>query len=126
MELENMLRLQWDRVAALVFGALGAIMLVAGWFGVSRYPYPADQIPYVVSGAIGGLFLVGIGATLWLSADVRDEWRKLDRIDEALRQLIDTPLVSERNEVVSTNGDSGHERPRSRRQLVAQGESARR
>ena len=26
-----------------------------------------------------------VGATLWLSADLRDEWRKLDSIEEALR-----------------------------------------
>jgi hypothetical protein len=27
-----------------------------------------------------GLFALALGATLWLSADLRDEWRKLDDI----------------------------------------------
>jgi hypothetical protein len=34
-----------------------------------------------------GLFLLGLGALLWLAADLRDEWRKLDSID---RHLVDT------------------------------------
>ncbi|HMC79090.1 MAG TPA: hypothetical protein VKO35_00895, partial [Acidimicrobiia bacterium] len=35
----------------------------------------------------GGLFLLGVGATLWHSADLRDEWRKLDRLEEKLDAL---------------------------------------
>ena len=46
------------------------------------------QIPYVISGAMVGLFLLGLGALLWLSADLRDEWRKLDAIE---RHLPDPP-----------------------------------
>ena len=48
---------------------------------------PGDQIPYMMSGGIGGLFLLSIGITLWISADHRDEWRKLDAIDQSLRKL---------------------------------------
>jgi hypothetical protein len=29
--------------------------------------------------------LIGLAAVLWLSADMRDEWRKLDRIEEYMR-----------------------------------------
>jgi hypothetical protein len=31
--------------------------------------------------------LVGIGLTLYLSADLRDEWRKLDSLDQSLREV---------------------------------------
>jgi hypothetical protein len=31
-----------------------------------------------------GVFLLGLGGVLWLSADLRDEWRKLDRIERRL------------------------------------------
>jgi hypothetical protein len=31
-----------------------------------------------------GIALIGIGLTSWLSADLRDEWRKLDRIEHLL------------------------------------------
>jgi hypothetical protein len=77
---------QWDRVASWVAVALGALLLLIGWIGVSGTSYVFEQVPYVVSGGIGGLFLLGLGAVLWLSADLRDEWRKLDSLEEALRE----------------------------------------
>jgi hypothetical protein len=81
MELFTWLRLQWDRVFGCAFVVTGAAALLTGWSKVSATPYPAEQIPYVVSAGLGGLFLLGVGATLWHSADLRDEWRKLDRIE---------------------------------------------
>ena len=86
MDVSKWLRLQWDRVLAWAFVGVGAGALIAGWVGVSGSPYAAGQLPYIISGGIGGIFLLGIGATLWLSADLRDEWRKLDCIEEALRE----------------------------------------
>jgi hypothetical protein len=80
------LQLQWDRTLAWVLVAAGAVALIVGWVGVSGTAYSAEQLPYIISGGIGGIFLLGVGATLWLSADLRDEWRKLDRIEEALQQ----------------------------------------
>ena len=62
----------------------GGVALVVGWFGVSGTLDTAKQLPYVVSGAMFGLFLLGIGALAWLSADLRDEWRKLDDIERHL------------------------------------------
>jgi len=87
MELIKWLRLQWDRVFGAAFVITGAVALLTGWSKVSGTPYPAEQIPYVVSAGLGGLFLLGVGATLWHSADLRDEWRKLDRLEEKLDAL---------------------------------------
>jgi hypothetical protein len=87
MELFKWLRLQWDRVVGGAFVVTGAVVLLTGWSKVSATPYPAEQIPYVVSAGLGGLFLLGVGATLWHSADLRDEWRKLDRLEEKLDAL---------------------------------------
>ncbi|HEY1828495.1 MAG TPA: hypothetical protein VGF87_10760 [Acidimicrobiales bacterium] len=84
MDIVKWLRLEWDRALAIVLVIAGAGALIAGWVGVSGSAYAAGQLPYIISGGIGGIFLLGIGATLWLSADLRDEWRKLDRIEEAL------------------------------------------
>lgn len=38
----SMLRAQWDRVAAWVATALGAILLIVGYFKVSGTPFPAE------------------------------------------------------------------------------------
>lgn len=84
MEFLNYARYQWDRVAGAVAVALGAMCLLLGWVGVSGTAYPAEQLPYIVSGGLFGLFLLGVGGVLWLSADLRDEWRKLDEIQQQL------------------------------------------
>jgi hypothetical protein len=80
-------RTQWDRVSAWVLVIAGALAIVLGWNGVSEEPLTAQQIPYVISGGVGGLFLLGLGAMLWLSADLRDEWRRLDAIERNTRSL---------------------------------------
>lgn len=79
------LRAEWDRVAACVFVAVGAIVLFLGYQGISGSAYVAEQLAYLISGGIGGLFLLGVGATLFLSADLHDEWRKLDDLEAAIR-----------------------------------------
>ena len=93
MNLGNWMRLAWDRAAAVLLIAAGAVALVLGWVGVSGEAFPAKQLPYLISGGIAGVFILGVGTVCWLSADMRDEWTKLDRIEEALNRLADTGLV---------------------------------
>jgi hypothetical protein len=90
MERVTFLRRQWDRVLAWVAVGLGASLLLLGWIGVSGTGYVFEQLPYVVSGGIGGLFLLGLGAMCWLSADLRDEWRKLDRLEQTIQARSET------------------------------------
>lgn len=84
MDLGQWLRLGWDRAGAWACVVLGAVALVLGWIGVSDKLYTAEQVPYVISAGFGGLFLLGLGGILWLSADLRDEWTQLDKIEELL------------------------------------------
>jgi len=84
MDLMKLAKKQWDRSAGIVFSVIGVIALIKGWMGVRGTPVLAEQTRYIVSGGIGALVLLGLGATLWISADLRDEWRKLDRIEESL------------------------------------------
>ena len=93
MDLMTWLRAEWDRVLGFGLIALGAVLLVLGYLGVSNSPYVAEQLSYIVSGGLGGLFLLGAGATLLHVADVHDEWRKLDGIEQALRS--GEPIPSE-------------------------------
>lgn len=91
MRLSRLLQLEWDRAAALVSVFVGGLVLVIGWFGASSTLDPGVQLPYIMSGGVGGVFFLGLGATLWLSSDLRDEWCKLDAIDERLRELGEQP-----------------------------------
>lgn len=84
-KLTLLIRSQWDRLLAVAAAIAGAVVLIIGWLGVSGTAYPAEQMPYLISVGMGGLFLLGVSSALWLSADLRDEWRKLDRIEQALR-----------------------------------------
>jgi putative Mn2+ efflux pump MntP len=90
MEFLKWCRLQWDRALAVAAVLGGIVMVIVGWVGVSGTPFIAKQVPYVVSDGIGGLVLIIIGTTLWLSADMNDEWRTLDRLaDVTRRQAMD-------------------------------------
>jgi hypothetical protein len=81
-------RYHWDRVAAGFLVGLGLLTLLLGYLGVSGTVYPAEQLPYMISGGILGIFFLGTAAVLYLSADMRDEWRKLDSIDTSLKELV--------------------------------------
>ena len=101
MSVMKWIRNQWDRVAAVMFMVAAALAMLAGWLGVSRSAYPAESMPYIVSGGFFGLLLIGIGAVLWLSADLRDEWRKLDSIEQAWHDVTasapaEAPMASRR------------------------------
>lgn len=100
--LAKWLRVSWDRAAAVTLVAVGAVALLLGWIGMSGEAFPALQLPYLISGGITGVFVLGLGALCWLSADLRDEWTKLDRIEEALNRLADTQLVDP--DALSRNG----------------------
>ena len=83
-DLVQWVRNQSDRMASWACIGIGVICLVAGWVGVSATAFPGEQMPYVVSGGLVGLFLLGLGGVLWLSADLRDEWRELARLERAV------------------------------------------
>ena len=85
MDWKLFVRANLDRVVGWSLISGGAVALLLGWLGASGTPLPSEQIPYIISGALGGLILVGVGTTLLISADLSDEWRKLDEIRDELR-----------------------------------------
>ena len=86
-DLVHWLRAQWDRVFGAGLMLAGALAMFLGWLGARDSLLETQQIPYVISGGLWGIFLLGVGGTLWLSADTRDEWRKLDRLEERVAHL---------------------------------------
>ena len=85
MDFFRWVRTQWDRAAAIGLVIVGLISMALGYFGVADAPLPTEQLPYLSSDGLFSIFVLGIAATLWLSADLRDEWRKLDDIHRELR-----------------------------------------
>ena len=82
--MNRLLREHWDRALALVAVTAGLLLIAVGWFGASGEQEVANQIPYLISGGIGGLFLLGVAVALWISADLRDQWHKLDDLQRAV------------------------------------------
>jgi len=94
MNVRTYVKAQWDRVGAWALIGIGFVALLVGWLGISGTTILAAQMPYIVSGGMLGLALIGVGAMLWLSADLKDEWRKLDAIHDELRAEAAEPAVA--------------------------------
>jgi uncharacterized membrane protein len=94
MELKKLIRANWDRAVAAALVLLGVLALILGWWGVSGTGVAAEQNPYLISGGLLGIALIAIGCTLWLSADLQDEWRRLDAAEERLAELVGSPTES--------------------------------
>lgn len=77
-------RVQWDRALGALAVVVGAILLVVGWIKISDTGFVSEQLPYLASAGLGGVFLLGLGGMLWLSADLRDQWRELRGIRSRL------------------------------------------
>lgn len=86
MEFLNLLRSQWDRAIAVACAIGGAVALLIGWIGTSGTEHVAEQMPYIISAGLTGIFLLGVGAVLWITADLRDEWRELRRVGTLLER----------------------------------------
>jgi hypothetical protein len=84
MDLLTILKSLGDRVLGWTLIGLGALLLLLGYLGVKDTAYVVEQLPYVISGGLGGVFLLGVGTMLLLSADLRDQWRVLVDIRDEL------------------------------------------
>jgi len=82
-------RQRWHRVVGVVAMVVGIVAMLAGWLGISRVTLTTEQIPYLVSGGLGGLFALGVAATLWLSGDMRDEFDALSDIRNMMADAIE-------------------------------------
>lgn len=109
--LASWLRSEWDRVLGFSLVALGAIFLVVAYSGVSGSPYAAEQLSYIVSGGMGGLFCLGAGATFLITADIHDEWRKLDGVEDALRSRARTVTLPDGAEASGASDTAPAEDP---------------
>lgn len=88
MPIVEWVRTQWDRALGALAVIVGAILLLVGWLKISDTGFVSEQLPYLASAGLGGVFLLGLGGMLWLSADLRDQWREL----RGIRARLDAPV----------------------------------
>ncbi|HVW33782.1 MAG TPA: hypothetical protein VHL53_14690 [Acidimicrobiia bacterium] len=84
-----------DRVAAWSLVAVACLSLVAGTRLLGASPYGAEEVALLISGGFGALFALALAIFLLVTADLRDEAGKLDRLELALggRPLVDPRRV---------------------------------
>src|SRR5688572_5506531 len=70
-----------------VFIAVAVVAVVAGYLGVSREAVVAKQIPYLVSGGIGGVLLAVVGAYFLGTEELRRDSGRLDRLERMVEEL---------------------------------------
>jgi hypothetical protein len=77
-------------VLGWVAAIAGAVAIFVGYLGVSDTLDPAKQLPYLISGGVGGLFLLGVGAALFFSADLGATRRDIAELRHLLEELTAT------------------------------------
>jgi hypothetical protein len=85
---------------------LGIILIIVGYLGISREALVAKQLPYLISGGIGGLALVGFGAMLVGTEDLKRTQERIDQLEDLVADLHSVLLSRADAPTLSTNGDS--------------------
>ena len=85
------------RFAAGTLAALGVVVLLVGYLGVRNESDTALQMPYVVSGGLGGLGLMALGALALLHHHLRIQARRYAEITGSLEDWKDQALAEVRH-----------------------------
>lgn len=107
MNFVTWLRSEWDRVGGLTLAAVGGVLVVAGGLAARSAPTTIDALSYIATAGLIGLFCAIVGVGMFLSADLHDEWHKLDRIEAAIRG---EPL-DDAEAVLDLVGHAGQDKP---------------
>lgn len=76
-----------------VLAGLGLIVIIVGWYGISGQALVAKQLPYLISGGLGGVALVGVGAALIGTERMRADAARVERLEEMVAELRSVLLV---------------------------------
>jgi hypothetical protein len=88
---------------------LGLLLVLMGYLGISREALVAKQLPYLISGGILGLALVGFGAMLVGTEDLKRTQERIDHLEDLVADLHAVLLSRSDAPTISTNGETaGH------------------
>jgi len=85
---------RYPTILAVMFAALGFLLIFLGWNGAAEQTTSPAQFPYLISGGLAGVALVGVGLTLTIVTELRRTTANLSHRLDQLTELIagDTPL----------------------------------
>lgn len=84
---------RWLMIGGGLLATLGLTFIVLGWGGASRTPNLFEQIPYLISGGLGGLALVVLGGlayfAYWMTRNVQATHAQADAMRDAMARIED-------------------------------------
>ena len=86
---------------------LGLLLVLMGYLGISREALVAKQLPYLISGGILGLALVGFGAMLVGTEDLKRTQERIDHLEDLVADLHAVLLSRTDAPAISSNGEAG-------------------
>ena len=83
-------------VGAGAFTAVGVLLVLLGYLGVRDEANVELQIPYLLSGGIGGLALIGLGALALIQVQMRAQARRFAELTDQLDEWKEAALTEVR------------------------------
>jgi hypothetical protein len=84
---------RWQAPLGWVLVVAGAIAIAVAWWEVRDLPNIALQVPYLISGGLGGAVLMGFGGTLLIAQDFRDERTRIRSLESKIGELEDVVVT---------------------------------
>lgn len=85
------------RAGAVILTVAGLVVVLIGYLGVRDQADIVLQIPYLMSGGLGGLALIGLGALLLIQYQMRLQARRYAEVTDQLEEWKETALAEVRN-----------------------------
>ena len=85
----DVLKRRWRTLLGWAAIAAGGVALLVGWLGVSGETLVAKQLPYLISGGLGGIVLIGAGVGVLIAEDLRAERARIGRLEANLLEIGD-------------------------------------
>jgi hypothetical protein len=80
-------RLSSLQVAALALAIAGVVALAIGWFGVSDKVEVWEQIPYLLSGGLGGAVLIGFAIAAFVAHEHTEDRRTQVALEARIERM---------------------------------------
>ena len=84
---------RWRAVLGWILMLAGGMAILFAWYQVRDLPEVFLQMPYLISGGVGGAALIGLGAALLITQDFRDDKQRLLALESKISELEDVVVT---------------------------------
>ncbi|HVT77814.1 MAG TPA: hypothetical protein VHD87_12350 [Acidimicrobiales bacterium] len=95
--------IDWRQAVAGALLVAGLVAILVAWYGISGTLDPGEQMPYLISGGVGGAALIAFGVTILVSYEHARDRAALDRLLDRIDQL--EVRLDARADATVTNGN---------------------